>query len=152
MFGIGLPEMIVILAVALIVVGPDKLPDMARSIAKWMFELKKTVNQVKDSLADEDNLIGSVQSDLRKAADDLKGELIDSDDNFTFHEPGTPSRHIPDQEQSGIEADDLQPLSEDNDPYPKDQEEDDSGAEEDGSHAAESDQEKKGDEPPDTTS
>ena len=46
MFGIGLPEMIVILAVALIVVGPDKLPDMARSVAKWVLELKKTVNQV----------------------------------------------------------------------------------------------------------
>ena len=52
MFGIGLPEMIVILAVALIVVGPDKLPDMARTVAKWVFELKKTVNQVKESLED----------------------------------------------------------------------------------------------------
>jgi sec-independent protein translocase protein TatB len=89
MFGIGLPEMIVIMAVALIVVGPDKLPDMARSVAKWVLELKKTVNQVKESLADEDNLIGSVQSDLRKTGNDLKGELLDSDD-FTWHEPGGP--------------------------------------------------------------
>jgi sec-independent protein translocase protein TatB len=89
MFGIGLPEMIVIMAVALIVVGPDKLPDMARNVAKWVLELKKTVNQVKESLADEDNLIGSVQSDLRKTGNDLKGELLDSDD-FTWHEPGGP--------------------------------------------------------------
>jgi len=87
MFGIGLPEMIVILAVALIVVGPDKLPDLARSVAKWAFELKKTVNQVKASLADEDNLLGSVHSDLRKTGDDLKGKLLKSDD-FTWHEPG----------------------------------------------------------------
>lgn len=89
MFGIGLPEMIVIMAVALIVVGPDKLPDMARSVAKWVLELKKTVNQVKESLNDEDNLIGSVQSDLRKTGDDLKGKLLDSND-FTWHEPGGP--------------------------------------------------------------
>ena len=89
MFGIGLPEMIVIMAVALIVVGPDKLPDMARTVAKWVLELKKTVNQVKESLADEDNLIGSVQSDLRKTGNDLKGELLDSD-HFTWHEPGGP--------------------------------------------------------------
>ena len=89
MFGIGLPEMIVIMAVALIVVGPDKLPDMARTVAKWVLELKKTVNQVKESLADEDNLIGSVQSDLRKTGKDLKGELLDSD-HFTWHEPGGP--------------------------------------------------------------
>ena len=96
MFGIGLPEMIVIMAIALIVVGPDKLPDMARSVAKWVLELKKTVNQVKESLADEDNLIGSVQSDLRKTGNDLKSELLDSkgelldSDHFTWHEPGGP--------------------------------------------------------------
>ncbi len=84
MFGIGLPEMIVIMAVALIVVGPDKLPDMARSVAKWVLELKKTVNQVKESLADEDNLIGQVQSDLRKTGNDLKGELLDSDDRLNW--------------------------------------------------------------------
>ncbi len=81
--------MIVILAVALIVVGPDKLPDMARSLAKGVFELKKTLNQVKESLADEDNLIGSVQSDLRKTADELKGDLIEMD-SFSGYEPGTP--------------------------------------------------------------
>jgi len=98
MFGIGLPEMIVIMAVALIVVGPDKLPDMARSVAKWVLELKKTVNQVKESLADEDNLIGSVQSDLRKTGNDLKSELLDSkgelldSDHFTWHEPGGPKK------------------------------------------------------------
>ncbi|MGW8161299.1 MAG: Sec-independent protein translocase protein TatB [Desulfobulbales bacterium] len=86
MFGIGLPEMIVILAVALIVVGPEKLPDLARSVAKGILELKKTLNQVKDSLADEDNLIDSVQSDLRKTADDLKGNLIESD-HFTWRKP-----------------------------------------------------------------
>ena len=95
MFGIGLPEMIVILAVALIVVGPDKLPDLARSLAKGMFELKKTVNQVKASLDDEDNLLGSVQSDLKKTADELKGDLegnLIESDHFTWKEPdgGTP--------------------------------------------------------------
>ncbi|RUM38613.1 MAG: twin-arginine translocase subunit TatB, partial [Desulfobulbus sp.] len=47
MFGIGLPEMIVIMAVALIVVGPDKLPELARSLAKGLNEFKKTMNQVK---------------------------------------------------------------------------------------------------------
>lgn len=91
MFGIGLPEMIVILAVALIVVGPDKLPDMAKSLAKGVFELKKTLNQVKTSLADEDNLLGSVQSDLRKATDDLKGDLIEVD-QFEFRDPEAPLR------------------------------------------------------------
>ena len=104
MFGIGLPEMIVILAVALIVVGPDKLPDMARSVAKWMLELKRTVNQVKESLADEDNLIGSVHSDLRKAGDELKDNLLESD-HFTFHEPGGPKNVYDEESEDVIDMD-----------------------------------------------
>lgn len=122
MFGIGLPEMIVILAVALIVVGPEKLPDLARSAAKWMFELKKTLNQVKDSLADEDNLIGSVQSDLKKTADDLKGNLLESDDKFTWHEPGSPSRVMGEPDSDVIDMNELQPVDEERERSIPDQE------------------------------
>ena len=104
MFGIGLPEMIVILAVALIVVGPDKLPDLARSLAKGLFELKKTVNQVKASLDDEENLLGSVHSDLKKTADDLKGDLLESD-HFTFKEPEGGEPRLSAYENDSPEAD-----------------------------------------------
>lgn len=53
MFGIGLPEFILILALALIVVGPEKLPDLAKTFAKQLLELKKTANALKDSLQEE---------------------------------------------------------------------------------------------------
>ena len=53
MFGIGLPELILILGIALIVVGPDKLPEMAKSIAKVMLDLKKTASSLKESLHEE---------------------------------------------------------------------------------------------------
>lgn len=53
MFGIGLPEFILIMALALIVVGPDKLPGLAKTVAKQVLELKKAANSLKDSLQDE---------------------------------------------------------------------------------------------------
>ncbi len=79
MFGIGLPEMIVIFAVALIVVGPDKLPGLARSLAKGIMEMKKTLNQVKENLNQEGEVLDSVQQDLKKTAEELRGKMIDVD-------------------------------------------------------------------------
>jgi sec-independent protein translocase protein TatB len=77
MFGIGLPEMIVIFAVALIVVGPDKLPGLARSLAKGIMEMKKTLNQVKENLTEEGEVLNSVQTDLQKTAEELRAKMID---------------------------------------------------------------------------
>ncbi len=74
MFGIGLPEMILIMALALIVVGPDKLPDLARSVAKGVLELKKTVSALKEDFAEE-NPFDSVKPELEEAADSIKKQL-----------------------------------------------------------------------------
>ncbi len=79
MFGIGLPEMIVILAVALIVVGPDKLPELARSLAKGVNELKGTLNQVKENLSEETKVINSVKEDLQKTAVQMKDNLLEEE-------------------------------------------------------------------------
>jgi Tat protein translocase TatB subunit len=53
MFGIGLPELILIMGIALIVVGPEKLPEMAKSIAKVVLDLKKTASSLKESLHED---------------------------------------------------------------------------------------------------
>ena len=97
MFGIGLPEMIVIFAVALIVVGPDKLPGLARSLAKGLMELKQTLNQVKDSISKEDESLDSVQKDLRKTADELRQTMIDVDPS-DWRPAGGPNRKPTDEE------------------------------------------------------
>lgn len=55
MFGIGLPELILIMAIALIVVGPEKLPEMAKGLARQIIELKKAANVLKESLRDEES-------------------------------------------------------------------------------------------------
>ena len=65
MFGIGMPEMLLILAVALIVVGPKKLPDLAKSLGKALGEFKKAASDLKDSLQIETEI-----NTLKSALDD----------------------------------------------------------------------------------
>jgi len=76
MFGIGLPELILILALALIVVGPDKLPDLARSVAKGILELKKTANTLKESLNENGNPLDEIKPELEDAARAIKDDVM----------------------------------------------------------------------------
>jgi len=63
MFGIGLPELIIIMVIALIVIGPSKLPDLAKALGKGMAEFRKATQEIKDSL-DLDEDIQEVKKDL----------------------------------------------------------------------------------------
>jgi len=100
MFGIGLPELILIMAVALIVVGPDKLPELARSLGKGIVELKKAASSLKESLNDEnEDAPAWDQQDMDKHPNKLleaykdlpENAMADKFDTVTPEESGTES-------------------------------------------------------------
>jgi len=53
MFGIGMPELIIILGIALVVIGPQKLPELARSIGKGFGELKRATEDLQQNIQAE---------------------------------------------------------------------------------------------------
>jgi TatA/E family protein of Tat protein translocase len=53
MFNIGLPELMIIAAIALIVFGPQKLPELAKALGKAMREFKKATDDMKESFEAE---------------------------------------------------------------------------------------------------
>ena len=77
MFGIGLPEMIIIAVVALIFIGPDKLPGVLRSIGKGLVELKRATSDVRSTVQEEMQKIEDEIEikEVRESAQDFKNEL-----------------------------------------------------------------------------
>jgi len=74
MFGIGMPEMLVILALALIVIGPKKLPDLAKSLGRAMREFKKATSEFKETIQLESEL-SEVKETFNDISDGVKGAV-----------------------------------------------------------------------------
>jgi Tat protein translocase TatB subunit len=71
MFGIGMPELLIILAVALIIIGPKKLPELAKTLGRTLGEFKRATNDLKESIQTETGL-DEMGDELKQVDRDLK--------------------------------------------------------------------------------
>jgi TatA/E family protein of Tat protein translocase len=71
MFGLGIPELIVIFVIALVVFGPKKLPDLGKSIGRAMSEFKKAQQEFQESVKSEMNEVQKTANldELKKLGD-----------------------------------------------------------------------------------
>ena len=77
MFGMGFTEMLLIAVIAILFLGPDKLPSTMIEIAKFFKNVKSTIGSVKDSLEEEMNL-----SEIKQEALAYKQELLSASENL----------------------------------------------------------------------
>ncbi len=87
MFGIGFTEILLIAVIAILFLGPDKLPEAMVQIAKFIKSVKKTVGEAKSSLEEEMKIADlkdealNYKKQLDSATDELKSfKNIDFDD------------------------------------------------------------------------
>jgi len=77
MFNIGLPELLIIVAIALIVFGPNKLPELAKAFGKAMREFKKATEEVKESFEAETRDLEELKSTLTEEKENLVANLAE---------------------------------------------------------------------------
>ncbi|HJP04758.1 MAG: Sec-independent protein translocase protein TatB [Gammaproteobacteria bacterium] len=67
MFGIGFPELLLLAAVALVVVGPDRLPQLLRPLGKWTAAAKRGLADIRRQVEDELHL-AEIQQEIEESA------------------------------------------------------------------------------------
>ena len=104
MFGIGPTELIIILAIALLVIGPKRLPDLARSLGKGLAEFRRATSDVTDELHNARILLEEEAREATKK-DETFSRGAESDKQNKPGEPGKPDKQEKVSNQSGRDDD-----------------------------------------------
>ena len=77
MFGVSFPEFLVLGTVALLVLGPDKLPGMLRTVGQWIAKLRKLTTEVRYQSGIDEVLRSEVKTAVAvKAGDFVDNSLV----------------------------------------------------------------------------
>jgi sec-independent protein translocase protein TatA len=74
MFGIGTGELILIIIVAVMLLGPDKLPGAMRTFGKFMANVKSATNEIKTEIQ-KSSEVQELQSSIKKVAEPFTAEV-----------------------------------------------------------------------------
>lgn len=77
MFDIGFTEMMIIAVVALVVLGPERLPKVAKQVGEWMGKLRRYVDDVKSDINRQMELdeLRKLQAEVKGAAESIKSQV-----------------------------------------------------------------------------
>ncbi|WP_293444301.1 twin-arginine translocase TatA/TatE family subunit [Persephonella sp.] len=80
MFGIGFSELILIFVVALLVLGPKRLPEVAKTLGRFYRDIKSTVDEVKEVIVEEPTKshtppVENKLSEIEELEDELDREI-----------------------------------------------------------------------------
>ena len=67
-------ELVIIFIVAFLVFGPDKLPELARTLGKWLFEVRKAAQDVKEHMETELDTVEKEEKEDKSAEEFLPHE------------------------------------------------------------------------------
>ncbi len=104
------PDLLVLLVIALIVFGPKKLPELAKTLGKTMGELKKTTEEVKESIGIKD--LEGMRSNLTGI--DLLADLAEKTSQYMTLSDNSRDAPLPKEEPIAEKKLDVTPLSVEN--------------------------------------
>jgi Tat protein translocase TatB subunit len=86
MFGIGMPELMVILVIALLVVGPKRLPDLAKTFGKGLSEFRKATEGATETLKESLRV-----DEIKQDVEDIKESFLSNKSHDAAGSPPPPS-------------------------------------------------------------
>ena len=71
MFGVGTSELIIILLIALLILGPKEIPKVARTLGRGMREIQRAKDELKKNIEFEDETVSEIKSEISELKDDV---------------------------------------------------------------------------------
>lgn len=97
MFGLGFSEILVLAVLGLVLLGPDQLPEVARTLGRFFSDLKKSTDELKDEFKknsfDSQNLIEDIRKDFNNAGEVKTDHATTTEHHTDTHTHDDPHVH-----------------------------------------------------------